>query len=144
MLGRMVVLMMSWIVASGNAIQAPPTPTFFVGTWTNASERSGGPASFTVVYRDDKTFITIRPQAESEFTLPELEATAYRLISTGSGPLQNLEPSALVAYTEQILYVFKRTDAGKVVLEIFTKPGPGRGGLGRGPYYSSEPYDKSK
>ena len=73
-----------------------------------------------------------------------MEATAYRLSSTGSGPLQEQEAGALVVYTDQVLYVIKRTDADKVVLERFTKPGPGRGGPGRGPFYSSEPFAKGK
>ena len=133
MFGSPIAIVMSMVIAAGGAIQAPPT-SYFVGTWTNISERPGGPASFTVAYRDGKTFVKIDPQ-------PETEATVYRLISTGSGPRKAQDADALIVDTNLYLFVIKRSDAGKALLEMFAKKSREPG---RMLYYSSEPYAKGK
>ncbi|MBZ5498905.1 MAG: hypothetical protein LAP85_21110 [Acidobacteriia bacterium] len=146
MFGQLVVLVMSWIVASGSPIQAPAPPTFFVGTWNNVETPPRGPASFKVLYRDGKTFIKIRPQFESELELPEMEATAYRPGPSGSGIPQEQDAGALVVNTDQTLYVIKRTGTSQVVLERYTKSAArGRGPEGIGYYfYYSGTYAKGK
>lgn len=124
------VFVLGWIVAAGSAIQGPPT--FFLGAWNNVAVRPGGPESFVVVYRDGKTFVTIAGVG------PEREATVYVLVPPPSG--SRPQPSALVVNADQRLFVIKRTDADKVVLEMFTKFSD----PGSTPFYSSEPYAKGK
>ena len=128
------IMLMGWILFSGNVFQAAPPPSFFIGTWNNTATPPVGPRLFSVGYRDGKTFMQIE-------THPEEEATVYHLSSGGSGYREGLEADALMVNSDLYLIVIKRADPNKVILEMFlAKPvSPDRR-----KNYVSEPFEKVK
>jgi hypothetical protein len=75
--------------------------------------------------------------------MPEQEPTLYRLMSTGSGPRQEKEAAALMVNTDRYLFIVRRAEAGKAILEMYLKQSGGRGAAGM-LGYTEEPFAKDK
>jgi hypothetical protein len=136
MIARAAAFVMTCVIAAAAAPQAPPS-SFFLGTWRNTSEGPpGGPSWFRVEFRDGKTLVTIEG-------MPEQEPTLYRLMSTGSGPRQEKEAAALMVNTDRYLFIVRRAEGGKAILEMYPKQSGGRGGSGM-LGYTAEPFAKDK